>query len=170
MNFRLNSFFWTFALMQTIEHLIGLVTGTNDEFSMLIGSLIATITLWVFIMPTELLISQHRRYKNMQIGYLRGPSLLPSWEDYSREHRWIHWYDTDGFFADEPTVHIQTRVIICGNCYQWRRIWTGASSESIRWGCPQVPKLYRMTHTLLPWSVNSRPPWIKQVVRGGHND
>lgn len=161
--FLVNSFFWMFAIISAWWN----VFNRQAEAYFLVPCLFITTLVWTLFVPVKLLIGEYiGEYRQHSVGYVDARGF-PSWEQTMREHRWAVWYETDGFFTSDPNKHVRTKVIICGNCHQWRRVWTGANMENVRYGCPKIPWTYRSGQVagVPPWSVNERPPWIKTVVR-----
>jgi len=105
MNFRLNSFFWTFAGILAAEHVIAIFTGANNETSMLTSALVIALTVWLLVVPTDLLRREPR-----------PRAVKPP-----HEHFWRHWYDTDGYYINQPHVIVRSRVHYCLICREVRR-------------------------------------------------
>lgn len=115
MNFRLNSFFWTFAVVMIIEHALALFTGVNDELGMLIGSLTITITVWLLIVPSEWLMRDDKKRLKDMLHHITTTKTV------KHQHHWRHWYDTNGYYADEPGVNVPSRVYYCIKCREVHR-------------------------------------------------
>jgi len=73
---------------------------------MLAGSIVVTLTLWLLIVPTEMLLRREPKPKAVKPPH---------------EHFWRHWYDTDGYYANQPNVNVPSRVHYCLICREVRR-------------------------------------------------
>jgi len=115
MNFRLNSFFWIFAGVLAVEHVIALSNGMHDEAFMVSSSLMLAITLWLLIVPTEWLVRDNKKHLTNAFRRVTATRVV------DHQHHWRHWYDTDGYYADQPNINIPSRVYYCIKCPEVHR-------------------------------------------------
>lgn len=157
--FLVNSWFWTFAALSAFYNVAEAISPTPGVAFFLVPCAFTASLIAPFIWLTRLIWEGHLRpIPRINEHNVNG---IPWWEDYSRTHHWVHLYDTNGFYVDNPELNVHTRVIQCKKCAQTRRVWNGCNIGDIRYGCAKIPWLWQVTHPVIPaWDVNFRPPWI----------
>jgi len=93
-------------------------------------------------------------------------AVWPPWEtasNYGRRHAW-DWDGAQLVLEDGQPSYWSQLLIACTRCHQTRLIWHGIAPNTIAWGCPPVPRFYRLCRWLarssVPlWDVNTTPPW-----------
>lgn len=124
MNRRLNLFFWMFAMMMCAEHLAALITGVREEPKMTGAALAISFAGYVIFECISPKISDLKHERQLadraRREYVRTALANPVPRPV-HQHRWVHQYDTDGYYADDPYRHVPSRVYRCRDCLEIRR-------------------------------------------------
>lgn len=128
MNPRLNVYFWSFAIMMIIEHIISLFGRYHDELFMVGASAALAMVPWMLLTPRPLIADDPQVLDVAAATYAVNQQQHPQ-----HEHNFVHLYDTSGYFGGNPSLEVPSRVFRCTSCsaryrvfmHDQARTWSG---------------------------------------------